>query len=31
MKHGILTGKIEEMEKELIRIANYHKKQKNEK
>jgi len=28
MKHGILTGKIEEMEKELIRIANYHKKKK---
>ncbi len=25
MKHGILTGKIEDMEKELIRIANYHK------
>lgn len=25
MKHGMLTGKIEDMEKELIRIANYHK------
>jgi hypothetical protein len=28
IKHGILTGKIEEMEKELIRVANYHKKKK---
>ena len=28
MKHGILTGKIEDMEKELIRIANYHKEKK---
>lgn len=28
MKYGILTGKVEEMEKELIRVANYHKKKK---
>ena len=29
MKHGILTGNVEKMEKELIRIANYHKEKKN--
>lgn len=28
MKEGILTGEIEEMEKELIRIKNYHKRKK---
>ena len=31
MKYGILTGKVEEMEKELIRVANYHKKKKKRK
>ena len=29
MKMGVLTGKVNEMEKELIRIINYHKKNKN--
>ena len=31
MKYGILTGKVEQMEEDLIRIANYHKKNKPEK
>lgn len=28
MKYGVLTGKVEDMEKELIRMANYHKEKK---
>ncbi len=28
LKHGILTGDVEKMEKDLLRIANYHKKKK---
>jgi hypothetical protein len=31
MKYGILTGKVSEMENELIRVANYHKKKKKQK
>jgi hypothetical protein len=29
MKYGMLTGDVQDMEKELIRVANYHKKKKN--
>lgn len=31
MKYGILTGEVNEMEKELVRIVNYHKQQKKNK
>lgn len=31
MKHGILTGKVADMENELIRVMNYHKEKKNKK
>lgn len=31
MKYGILTGKVNEMEKELVRIVNYHKQKKKNK
>lgn len=31
MKHGILTGKVAEMENELIRVTNYHKEKKKRK
>jgi hypothetical protein len=31
MKYGILTGEVNEMEKELVRIVNYHKQKKKDK
>jgi hypothetical protein len=31
MKYGILTGKVDDMEKELVRVVNYHKEKKNKK